>query len=82
MNWDRSCYLGMNIDWDCTNEEVHVSMLDTPAPSKTTTPAVHSHQTVYSTSKQYAEDSNTSPSLDKMGKKYMQEVLGSLLYYT
>jgi hypothetical protein len=31
---------------------------------------------------QYTEDADTSPPLDKNGKKYIQEVIGTFLYYT
>ncbi len=27
-DWSGACYLGMNIDWDYINKNIHVSMLD------------------------------------------------------
>ena len=36
----------------------------------------------YSTKAQDTEDVDTSPLLDKKGKKYIQEVIGTFLYYT
>ena len=36
----------------------------------------------YGAKKQYAEGTDTSPILDKKGKKFIQEVVGTFLYYS
>ena len=51
------------------------------------TPCIPQHQPyphvkpTYGTKAQYTEDVDSSPPLDKQGKKYMQEVIATLLYY-
>jgi hypothetical protein len=52
-----------------------------------TAPCIPQHQPyphakpTYGTKSQYTEDVDTSPPLDKKGKKYIQEVIGTYLYY-
>jgi len=42
----------------------------------------HPHvKPTYGTKAQYTEDVDSSPPLDKQGKNYIQEVIGTLLYY-
>jgi hypothetical protein len=91
-NWDRQWYLGMTIDWDYTGQAVHASMLDYIPKALTCfqhpTPHIPQHQLyphvkpTYGTKAQYMEDVDSSPPLDKQCKKYVQEVIGTLLYYT
>ena len=51
------------------------------------TPCIPQHQPyphvkpTYGTKAQYTEDVDSSPPLDKQGKKYIQEVIGMLLHY-
>jgi hypothetical protein len=90
-DWDGQRYLGMNINWDYTGRAVHVSMLDYVPEALTcfqhTPPRIPQHQPhphvkpTYGAKAQYTEDVNTSLPLDKKGKKYIQEVIGTFLYY-
>ena len=90
-DWDGQRYLGMTIDWDYTGRAVHASMLDYIPKALTCfqhpTPRIPQHQPyphvkpTYGAKAQYTEDMDSSPPLDKQGKKYIQEVIGTLLYY-
>jgi hypothetical protein len=90
-DWDRQHYLGMNIPWDCNDKKVHVSMLEYVSETLTrfqhAAPKKPQHQLyphlkpTYSAKVQYVEDDNTSPLLDKMEKTFVQEVIGTFLYY-
>ncbi len=90
-DWDGQRYLGMTIDWDYTGQAVHASMLDY-IPKVLTRfqhkpPRILQHQPyphvkpTYGAKAQYTENVNTSPPLDKQDKKYIQEVIGTFLYY-
>jgi hypothetical protein len=78
-DWDGQRSLSMNIDWDYTGQAVHVSMLNYVPEALTcfqhTTPSILQHQPyphvkpTYGTKNQYTEDINTSPPIDKNGKK-------------
>ncbi len=81
----------MTIDWDYTGRAVHASMLDyvpealrrfqhTPPCIPQQQPYPHVKPT-YGAKAQYMENVNTSQPLDKKGKKYIQEVIGTFLYY-
>ena len=80
-DWAGQRYLGMTIDWDYTGQAVHVSMLDYIPETLTRfqhpTPCIPQHQ-LYP---HYTEDVDSSPPLDKQGKKHVQEVISMLLYY-
>ena len=81
----------MTIDWDYVGRAVHASMLDYIPEALTCfqhpTPHIPQHQPyphvkpTYGAKAQYTEDVDSSPPLDKQGKKYVQEVIGTLLYY-
>jgi hypothetical protein len=81
----------MNINWDYINKNVHVSMLDyapeTLIRFQHTPPTKPQHQPyphvkpMYGATKQYAETKDTSPPLSKQDKKYVEEVVGTFLYY-
>ena len=84
-------YLGIDLDWDYENRTVHLSMLKyVPqaltrfkhrAPKK---PQHQPHPHVkpkYGATKQYTPGADTSPLLSKEDKKYVQEVVGTFLYY-
>jgi hypothetical protein len=91
-DWDGQRYLGMTINWDYTGQAVHASMLDYVPEALTrfqhTPPCIPQHQPhphvkpTYGAKAQYTENVDTSPPLDKKGKKYIQEVIGTFLYYT
>jgi len=84
-------YLGLDLDWDYDNRRVHISMLDyVPEALKRfnhTRPRKPQHQPhqhvkpKYGAAKQFAPDDDTSPLLDAKGKKFVQEVVGTFLYY-
>jgi hypothetical protein len=89
-DWDGQQYLGMNIDWDYTGQAIHVSMLNYVPKALTrfqhTPPHISQHQQyphvkpTYGAKAQYTKDINTSLPLDKKGKKYIKEVIGTFLY--
>jgi hypothetical protein len=78
-DWDGQRYLGMNSDWDYTEQAVHISMLDyVPKALKRfqhTPPCIPQHQLyphvkpTYGAKTQSTEDIDTSPPLDKKGKR-------------
>jgi hypothetical protein len=91
IDWDRKSYLGMNMDWDYNGRKVNVSMLDYlpkalvrfqhQAPRK---PQHQPHPHVkpnYGAKVQYMEDMDTLALLPKEDKKFIQEVIGTFLYY-
>ena len=88
-DWAGQRYLGMSIDWDYPERAVHVSMLDYIPKALTRfqhpTPCIPQHQPyphvkpTYGTKAQYTDDVDSCPPLDKHGKKYVQEVIGTLL---
>ncbi len=90
-DWDGQQYLGMNLDWDYTGQDVHVSMLDyvpealarfQHKPPRTPQHQPYPHiKPTYGATAQYTKDVNTTPLLYKKGKKYIQEVIGTFLYY-
>jgi hypothetical protein len=90
-DWSSAHCLGMNIDWDYINKNVHVSMLDyvpealirfqhAPPTKPQHQPYPHVKPT-YGETKQYAETIDKSPPLFKEDKKYVLEVVGAFLYY-
>ncbi len=91
-NWDGQWYLGMTINWDYMGQAVHASMLDYVPKALTrfqhTPPHIPQHQPyphvkpTYSAKVQYMENVDTSPPLDKKGKIYIQEIIGTFLYFT
>ncbi len=90
-DWNGQQYLGMNLNWDYRGQAVHVSMLgyvpEILARFQHKPPRTPQHQPyphikpTYSATAQYTKDVNTIPLLDKEGKKYIQEVIGTFLYY-
>ena len=90
-DWDGQRYLGMNIDWDYAGKNVHVSMLEyvpealtrfQHAPPNKPQQQPYPHvQPTYGAKVQYAENEDTSPLLNKTEKTFVQEVIGTFLYY-
>jgi hypothetical protein len=90
-DWNGARYLGMNIDWDYINKNVHVSMLDYvpealvrfqhPQPIKPQHQPYPHVKPIYGATKQYVMAADTSSPLNKAGKKFIQEVIGTFLYY-
>ena len=91
VDWNGKKYLGMDIDWDYDGQKVQVSMLDyipeALARFQHKTPRKPQHQPyphtkpTYGATKQYVEDSDESEPTSKEEKTYIQEVIGTLLYY-
>ena len=90
--WEGKRYIGLTIDWDYDKREVHISMpeyiqdaLTRFHHSKPMKPQDQPHPHIppkYGAKQQFAEDDDGSPPLDKAGKKFIQEVVGTLLYYS
>ena len=89
-DWDGSRYLGLTLDWDYENKEVHLSMpgyvaealhrFQHPPPTQPQhQPHKHTVPT-YGQKTQY-ETIDESAELDKKGKTYIQQVTGTFLYY-
>ena len=89
-NWAGLRYLGMVIDWDYMNREVHLSMLSYvrdalkhlhyTCPKKTQDqPYLHVNPT-YRAKAQYATNKDDSPLFSPANKKFIQEVTGMFLY--
>ena len=79
------------IDWDYEGGEVHISMPDYIDEAFTRFkhlrprhPQDQPHPHVppnFGAKQEFAEHRDDSPLLDKAGKKYIQQVVGTLLYY-
>ena len=89
-DWDGGRYIGLTLDWDYENKEVHLSMpgyvaealhrFQHPHPTR---PQHQPHKHVvptYGQKTQY-ETVDESAKLDKAGKTYIQQVTGTFLYY-
>ena len=90
VDWEGRNYCGLTINWDYDRKFVDISMpkyieyllhkcqhnpsVPTYTPFKWTVPQ-------YGKTQQFAKPTDTAPKLDKKGIKYVQSVIGSLLYY-
>ncbi len=91
IDWEGKRYLGMDIDWDYMQKKVHVSMLEYVPKALVQfwhkAPRIPQHQPyphvkpTYGATCQYAEAHDTSDPLSKEEKAYVQEVIGTFLYY-
>jgi hypothetical protein len=78
-DWEGKRYLGLDLDWDYTKRQVHLSMLNYVAdaikrfhherPRKPQDQPYPHVKPNYGAKKQYAADSDTSPLLNKADKK-------------
>jgi hypothetical protein len=91
-DWEGTRYLGLTLDWDYKNRNVHLSMpgyikkallrFGHKPPDKPQHQP-HEHTTpTYGATIQYAKAADTSTPLSKEEKKYIQQVIGTLLYYS
>jgi hypothetical protein len=90
-DWDSMKYLGMDIDWDYKQRKVHVLMLEyvpkTLMRFQHKAPSTPQHQPyshvklTYGATRQHAEARNTSELLSKENRTYIQEVIGTFIYY-
>ena len=84
-------YCGLTIDWHYDDGYVDISMpgyiqkvlhrYQHPQPSRAVNTPHEYNVPVYGKRVQYAPPEDTSPLLDSAGTKYIQGVVGSLLYY-
>jgi hypothetical protein len=91
IDWTGMRYIGMNMDWDYAQRQVHVSMLDYVPETLTRfhhcKPCTPQHQPYphvkpnYGAKSQFTKSGDTSPAIPKEGKKFIQEVIGTFLYY-
>ncbi len=90
-DWESTSYLGLAIDWDYTKREVHLTMpgyvdkalarFNHEAPTKFQHQP-HEHTVpVFGATIQYAKQEDTTKQLPKEDTKFIQQVLGTLLYY-
>jgi hypothetical protein len=91
LDWDGTRYLGLTLDWDYKLRKVHLSMpgyiekacirFGHTMPDKPQRqPHPHTLPT-YGATIQYAKHADQSPPATKEQQKYIQQVIGVLLYY-
>ena len=90
-DWNGARYLGMDINWEYTNREVHLSMLSYVQDALTCFCHAHlrklkdqpySHvKPTYGAKAKYATDVDSSPLPSPSQNKLVQEVTGTFLYY-
>jgi hypothetical protein len=90
-DWDVTKYIGLTIDWDYAKRKVYIHMpgylakalqrFKHPMPTKQQN-SPHPHVVSnYGAKVQYSTADDDSPPLDKKDTKYIQAVVGTLLYY-
>ena len=90
-DYNGARYFGMDIDWEYTNRELHLSMLSYVQDALTRFRHAHTRKfqdqpyphvkPTYGAKAQYATDADPSPLLTPSQKKFVQEVTGTFLYY-
>ena len=89
--WEATRYIGLTIEWDYKHQLVHISMPEyitkalqrfqhTMPKKRQDQPYPHTKVT-YGAKQQYTETEDTSPAVSKEEKTFIQEVIGTLLYY-
>ena len=91
IDWEGKRYLGLTLDWDYSQRKVHLSMPeyipDALKRFKHIRPNKRQdspHQHVpprFGERQQFATEEVSAPNLDAEQKKYVQQVLGTFLYY-
>jgi len=89
-DWEGERCCGLTIKWDYTGRKVHLSMpgyvdkalarIQHPPPTKPQHQPYPHVKPNYGAKTQYAKEADTSPPLDKAGKKFIQEVCGVFLF--
>ena len=88
--WEGEKYRGVNLDWDYTKLQVHLSMPEYVKDSlirfkhtqQKFTDQSHKHTIpVFGATIKYAQAADTSNKLDDEGKSFIQQVTGTFLYY-
>ena len=89
-DWMGGKYIGLTLEWDYTNREVHLSMLGYVQRALTQFhhewTGKQQHQPSYRPPNygrriQYAPQTNKTPLLNKHQTKFIQEVTGTFLFY-
>lgn len=90
-DWTGSEYIGLTIDWDYKHKKVHISMpkyatkafkwLLHPNPTKLQGSPYQHTLPQYGAKVQYAATPDNAPLLDGKGKKYLQTIASTFLYY-
>jgi hypothetical protein len=90
-DWDGRRYLGITFDWDYEERKVHLSMPDYIPDAlkrfnrerpKKKQDSPHPHMPInYGAKTQYAKEEVEEPELGKDDKLFIQQVLGTFLYY-
>ena len=88
--WNGCQYIGITLDWDYKQRQVHLSMPGYIAKAlkqfqhvlraKQQQQPYPSVPIQYGTKKQYATQQSTAPSLNAKGKKFIQQVCGKFLF--
>ena len=89
-DWEGKKYIGLTLDWDYEQREVHVSLpgyvkraakeLNHTAPRRRQKAPAPCAPINYGSKAQYVEDKEPSPPLDKRGQKYIQRLNGKFLF--
>ena len=90
-DWEGTCYLGITLDWDYKKYKVHLSMPGYVERAlarfghkipKLLQHQLHKHTIpTYGATVQYAKPDNATKLLSKEEKKYIQQIIGTFLYY-
>ena len=90
-DWQGKRYLGLDLDWDYDARRVHVSMADYIPTAlkrfkrekpKKWQQQPHRHVPIkYGAQQQFAPSDKLEEELEPSAKKYIQQVLGTFLYY-
>ena len=89
--WSSKRYIGIDLDWDYAHKKVYLSMLQYVTDALKRFNHKHPHKPQdqpymnakpnYGAKAQYAKNDNSSPPLSPEDKKFVQEVVGTFLYY-
>ncbi len=88
-DWTGQRYIGITLDWDCKQRQVHLSMLGyvKKALKQFCHEMKHQQHSLYPcapikyrTTKQYATPESTAPPLNAQGKHFIQQLCGKFLY--
>ena len=90
-DWEGKKYVGLTFDWDYKKREVHVSMPDYvqkalhrfqhDKPNRRQQQPHKHNKPNYGAKQQYVEVESKEPILSDEDKKYIQQVLGTFLFY-
>jgi hypothetical protein len=91
-DWKGSAYCGLTLEWDYNNKTVNLSMpgyskaalhkYQHPAPTRPEHAPHKWNPPVYGAKTQYVEDDNNSPALSAKNVTKLQQLTGTLFYYS